>query len=415
MMLLSLDKVGDVVWHLLDLSVVELLELTEWLDVVVGNKIDCDSLSSETSRSSDSVNVVLEILWEIVVDDKGNLMDINSTSQKIGGDENTGRSSSKLSQDNITILLSDVSVSGGDSEVLSAHSVGEVIDLSSGVTEDDGLGNVEGIVQVNEGIHLPLLLLDVDVELLDTFKGELVSLNEDSHWISHELGGNVKSVIWHGGREESNLSGGWEKGEDVVDLILESTRKHLISLIEEEDLDGSSAENLSAEHVVDTSGGSDDDVASLLELSDIITNASSSDAGVALNSEVLSQRRNDLLDLLCELTSWGQDESLGLVDREIDLLQHSNSEGGSLSSSGLGLGDHVLSAGQWKDSSLLDSGWLLKSIRVDTTEKFLLEVHVIKRVSDNIVVRLEVIDVEGRIGGVVAHLVLLFFLNGAAR
>lgn len=298
MMLLSLDKVGDVVWHLLDLSVVELLELTEWLDVVVGNKIDCDSLSSETSRSSDSVNVVLEILWEIVVDDKGNLMDINSTSQKIGGDENTGRSSSKLSQDNITILLSDVSVSGGDSEVLSAHSVGEVIDLSSGVTEDDGLGNVEGIVQVAKGIQFPVFPFNGNIKLFNSFQGQFVSLDQNSNWLVHESSGDLQSFWGHGGRENSDLGLAWENLEDIVHLVLESSGKHFVGFVENEQFDMVGSENSSAEHVVDSSGSSYNDVNTALEFADVVSDSGSSNASVASNVQIISESENNLLDLL---------------------------------------------------------------------------------------------------------------------
>lgn len=389
-----LEKLGDVGWHLLDLGVVELLELAERADVLISDKIDGDSLSSETSGTSDSVNVVLQVLWEIEVDNQRDLMDINSTGQEIGGDEDTGRSGTELSQDDVTILLSDISVSGRDSELLLAHLVGEVVDLSSGVAEDDGLGDVKSIVQVNKSIHLPLLLLDVDVELLDTLKSKLITFDEDTDWISHELGGDVESIGRHGGGEEANLGGRRQQGEDVVDLVFESTREHLVGFVKEEDLDGGSAEDLSEEHILDTSWGSDDDVATLLELGDIVTNAGSSNARVASHSEVLSQRGDDLLDLLGKLAGWGQDEGLGLVDGEIDLLQHSDGEGGGLSGSRLGLGDNVSSLAQWQDGALLDSGRLLKTIGVDSTKELLLEGHVIEGISDHVVVGLEVLDVE---------------------
>ena len=56
------------IWHLLNLSVVELLEFTEGADVLVGHEVDGNTLATETSATSDSVNVVLQVTWQVVVD-----------------------------------------------------------------------------------------------------------------------------------------------------------------------------------------------------------------------------------------------------------------------------------------------------------------------------------------------------------
>jgi len=45
--------------HLVDLGVVELLELSEHGNILGGNEVDRDSLSTESSSSSDPVDVVL--------------------------------------------------------------------------------------------------------------------------------------------------------------------------------------------------------------------------------------------------------------------------------------------------------------------------------------------------------------------
>ena len=54
---------------------------------------------------------------------------------------------------------------GADGEVGVLHFLGQPVDLLLGVAEDDGLGDCEGVVEVDKGVELPLLLLDVDEEL----------------------------------------------------------------------------------------------------------------------------------------------------------------------------------------------------------------------------------------------------------
>jgi hypothetical protein len=219
----DLDEVGDVHRHLLDLGAVELLNLTHHADIVSGDEVDGDTLSAETTTTTNTVDVILAVGGKVVVDDQGNLLDVNATSQEISGNEDTGRSGTELLHNQVTLSLVHVTVHGRDSEVTGGEAVSEPVDLFAGVAEDDGLGDGDSLVQVGEGIELPLLLLNGNVELLDTFQGKLVLLDQNADGVTHELGGDLKDVLGHGGREQNNLGGLGQKLEDVVDLLGETT------------------------------------------------------------------------------------------------------------------------------------------------------------------------------------------------
>lgn len=221
--MLFLDEVGDVHGHLLDLSAVELLNLTHHSDVVSGDEVDGDTLSAETTTTTNSVDVVLAVGGKVVVDDQGNLLDIDTTGQEISGDQDTGRAGSELLHDQVTLGLVHVTVHGRDSEITGSELVGEPVDLSAGVAEDDGLGDGDSLVQVGEGVELPLLLLNGDVELLNTLQGKLILLDQDTDGVAHELGGDLKNVLGHGSRQKDDLGGLGKELEDVVDLLGETT------------------------------------------------------------------------------------------------------------------------------------------------------------------------------------------------
>lgn len=68
-----LDEVSDGVRHLLDVGGVVGLNILEVTGVVLGDEVDGNSLTTETSRTTDTMDVVLTVGWEIVVDDKGDL------------------------------------------------------------------------------------------------------------------------------------------------------------------------------------------------------------------------------------------------------------------------------------------------------------------------------------------------------
>lgn len=49
-----LDQIGDVHWHLVDLCAVVLFNIAENLDVVLSDKVDGNTLATETSRTTNT-------------------------------------------------------------------------------------------------------------------------------------------------------------------------------------------------------------------------------------------------------------------------------------------------------------------------------------------------------------------------
>lgn len=50
--------------------------------------------------------------------------------------------------------------------------------LSLGVTEDDSLGDGERVVEITQSVELPFLPLHSHEKLLDSFKGQLITVGE---------------------------------------------------------------------------------------------------------------------------------------------------------------------------------------------------------------------------------------------
>lgn len=313
--------------HLLDLCAVELLDLTHHADIVGGDEVDGNTLTSETSTTTNAMDVVLAVGGEIVVDDKGDLLDIDTTGEEVSGDEDTGRSGTELLHNDITLSLVHVTVHGRDGEIAGSELVGEPVDLPAGVAEDDGLGDCDGLVQVGEGVELPVLLLDSNVELLDTFESELVLLDENADRVAHELGGDLEHILGHGGGQEDDLGGLGQELEDVVDLLGETARQHLVGLVEDEHLHVVRLQDTTLDHVVDTAGGAHDDLGTILESLHVITDAGAANAGMALDVHEVTDGNDDLLDLLGQLAGGGEDQRLAGLDVGVDLLEGGDGEG----------------------------------------------------------------------------------------
>jgi len=93
---------------------------------------------------------------------------------------------------------------------------------------------------------------------------------------------------------------------------------------------------------VDTTWGTDNDLWTILESLHVITDGGTTDTGVALNVHEVSDGNDDLLDLLSQLTGWGKDKSLALLDVWVQLLENGDGESGGLSGTRLGLGNDIV-------------------------------------------------------------------------
>mmetsp|Transcript_25834 Transcript_25834/g.18297 ORF Transcript_25834/g.18297 Transcript_25834/m.18297 type:complete len:213 (-) Transcript_25834:736-1374(-) len=210
------------------------LQFLDEAGIVRLDEINSGTFSTETTSSTDSMDVVLLLEGQLVVDNETNLLHINTSSKQISGNKNTDSTGSEFLHHSLSLELVHLTMHDRDDEVLLNHSLLELLDTLLGVTVDKGLIDIKIGVKIEEHLHLPLLLLDGDIVLTNTFQGKLLVLNEDLGSVSHEMLGKLQDIIRHGSREQSNLNILRQVLEDVRDLGLETTREHLIGLIKDE-------------------------------------------------------------------------------------------------------------------------------------------------------------------------------------
>eukprot|EP00732_Lithocolla_globosa_P004434 Lithocolla_globosa_v1_NODE_4093_length_1512_cov_867.723404.p2 type:complete len:244 gc:universal NODE_4093_length_1512_cov_867.723404:197-928(+) len=226
-----LDQISNMHRHFFHSRVVVLFNITEHSHVVVCHKVDGNTLATESTTTTNSVNIVFSVSWQIVVDDQRHLLDINTTRKQIGGDQHTGRTGTELLHDDVALFLVHFSMHGGHSKLAALHFFCQVVDLSSGVAENNSLCNCECFVEIAEGVEFPIFTLDSNVKLLDTFKGQFVALDQNTDGIAHKALGHFQYFGWHGGRQQHNLNTSGDQLENFVNDFIETTRQHLISLV----------------------------------------------------------------------------------------------------------------------------------------------------------------------------------------
>lgn len=100
-------------------------------------------------------------------------------------------------------------------------------------------------------------------------------------------------------------------------------------------------EDTALDHVVDTAGGTNDDLGAVLEGLHVLTDVGSTDTGMAVDVHEVTNGDDDLLDLLGQLTGGSEDKGLASLEVGVDLLEGRDGESSSLSSTRLGLGNDV--------------------------------------------------------------------------
>ena len=75
LLFLILRELLTIHWHLVNLCGVILLNISQDPDVIVLHEVDGHTLATETTGASDSVDVELTVVWQIVVDDQRHLGD----------------------------------------------------------------------------------------------------------------------------------------------------------------------------------------------------------------------------------------------------------------------------------------------------------------------------------------------------
>jgi len=319
------------------------LDLLEESGVARQHEIDGGSFLTETTSTSNPVNVVLLLLWQLEVDDETDLLDVDAASKHVGGDQDADGTGSELLHHDFSLLLVHLTVHAGDHKILLGHVALELVHSALRIAVNDGLINVQVRVEVEQDIHLPLLLFYGNVVLVDTFKGQVFLLHQDLGRVPHKVLRQAQDIRWERGREQADLNVGRQELENVLDLALETAREHLIRLVQNEELQVVCLQEASLHHIMHTAWGSHNHMLALLEDSDVLTHDRATDTSMHLDSQVLANRVHDKGRLHYQLTDWRDDQGLCVVARRIYALQCRYSKSSRLSSSRLSLCNCVFS------------------------------------------------------------------------
>lgn len=124
------------------------LDFSDEFGIIWEDKVDSGTFSTESTSSTNSMNVVLLSVWQLVVDNETNLLNIDTSSKEISCDQDSSGTSSELLHDGISCLLLHLTMHGRHCKVVVIHGFLKVQHSLFGVAINQSLIDIKVGIEI---------------------------------------------------------------------------------------------------------------------------------------------------------------------------------------------------------------------------------------------------------------------------
>jgi hypothetical protein len=285
-------------------------ELTHDTTVAAVEESGGDTSVSGTTSTTDTVNVVVNVGGEVVVDNVLDVGDIETTGSDSSGDEDRGAARTEHLEGTLTLALSAVTVNGGGREALVDEEVGERVGHALGLDEDQGETGAVSVEDVQQ--HTTLVgVLDVLNLLSDVLRGGTDTTDGQEDVVAQEVAGEHLDVAGEGGGKHEGLAtvGGRHvlTLDNAADLGLETHVQHAVSFIKNKVLDVLERNATTFYEVDKTTGSGDEQVTATLDLTELGADVGTTVDDARADPRAVGELAGLVVDLGDQLTGLGQD------------------------------------------------------------------------------------------------------------
>jgi hypothetical protein len=164
------------------------------------------------------MEVSIGVSGHVIVEHDVDFLNIDSTSEDLGGNEDSVLEFLEAIVDLDALLLGEVTVHGLGRKGLLVEDLSQLDGVRHSLDEDDNLVEVEGVDEVSQ-LSVLLVLIKLNVILLETMESEFaLVLDKDLSRVTHELLASGLDVAGKGGSEHHDLLVVRSLLEDVLDI-----------------------------------------------------------------------------------------------------------------------------------------------------------------------------------------------------
>merc|ERR1719264_2520225 len=225
----------NLVGRLRDVHLDPLLHLVQGLRVrLVTDKGDGQTLGTEPSSPSNSVQVCVSVLRHVVVEHNVDSLNIHATAEQVGGNKNSLLEVLELLIPGQPLLLAHPPVDGDGGEVLLNQQLSQGHAALHRLDENNHLVELQHIKKLKQ---LPVLLrvLQLDIVLPQPVQGELgLIVDVHLHRVLHELLADWSDVLGEGGAEHHHLLLVGSSAENLLHVAPHiELLEHLVALVQD--------------------------------------------------------------------------------------------------------------------------------------------------------------------------------------
>lgn len=171
--IIDVELLVDVLGDRLNLSSQLLLDLVQVETVFPVDQVNSETKVTETTRTTNTVQIGLRILGEIKVDDDVDRLNIDTSGQQIRANEVAAHAIAEVVEHAVTVLLKHASVRVEARVAQLSDLFREQLHTVCRIAENDGLVDLELREESVKAVNL-LLFFDKSIELCDTTQSEFV-------------------------------------------------------------------------------------------------------------------------------------------------------------------------------------------------------------------------------------------------
>jgi len=244
-------------------------------DILVATVEECSRHTrvARTPGTTDTMDVVVNVGREIVVDDVGDIRNVKAPSSNCSGNHDGSATSSEGLESHFTLALSTVAVDGSSREVvahqkIAEHDIGHALRLDENKSQSEILLRL-GCENIEEDAALVVVFHIFDF-LCNILRGTPNSSNAEEDIILEEIFGEHLYVTWEGGAEHEGLTLGcaWHifALDDTADLGLETHVQHAIGFIKDKVLDVGETNTAAFDEIDKATGSCTQEITATLDL-----------------------------------------------------------------------------------------------------------------------------------------------------
>ena len=263
---------------------------------------------TSTTSTTDTVNVVINVGGKIVVDNVGDIRNIQTTSSNSGCDKDRATTRTEHVQSTLTLALGAITVDSGGRETLVQKEVRQSVRHALRLDEDKGETSSSMSVENVKQDGALVVVFDVLDPLGDVLGGRANTTNGQEDVVLEEVTGQHLDVTGESGRKHESLALADVRHvltlHNTADLGFETHVQHAVSLIENEVLDVDKRDTATLNQIHQTTRSGNKEIATTLDLAQLGANVGTTIHNTGTNPRAVTMRRLICHDLAGRVLNW---------------------------------------------------------------------------------------------------------------